>query len=100
MNNKSVSLKVQNVTKTFAIPGGSKVVAVNDCSFTAAPGEFVTLLGGPSGCGKTTLLRLIAGFETPDKGGQIFLNDASINHYSPKIGIWPWFFKIMLCFLT
>ncbi len=45
MNNKSVSLKVQNVTKTFAIPGGSKVVAVNDCSFTAAPGEFVTLLG-------------------------------------------------------
>ncbi len=82
MNNKSVSLKVQNVTKTFAIPGGSKVVAVNDCSFTAAPGEFVTLLG-PSGCGKTTLLRLIAGFETPDKG-QIFLNDASINHYSPQ----------------
>ena len=41
--------------------------AVDGISFAAAAGETVALLG-PSGCGKTTTLRLIAGFEEPDKG--------------------------------
>lgn len=41
--------------------------AVDNVSFTADQGETVALLG-PSGCGKTTTLRLIAGFETPDRG--------------------------------
>jgi len=41
--------------------------AVADASLCADRGELVALLG-PSGCGKTTLLRLIAGFETPDAG--------------------------------
>jgi spermidine/putrescine transport system ATP-binding protein len=41
--------------------------AVRDVSLTVGRGEFVTLLG-PSGCGKTTLLRMIAGFETPTEG--------------------------------
>ncbi|MEP6658176.1 MAG: ATP-binding cassette domain-containing protein, partial [Betaproteobacteria bacterium] len=36
------------------------VTAVDDVSFTVAPGELVTLLG-PSGCGKTTTLRMVAG---------------------------------------
>ena len=43
------------------------VVAVRDVSLEVRGGEFTTLLG-PSGCGKTTLLRMIAGFETPDAG--------------------------------
>jgi iron(III) transport system ATP-binding protein len=43
------------------------VVAVNDLSFEAKAGEFLTLLG-PSGCGKTTTLRLVAGLERPDRG--------------------------------
>jgi putative spermidine/putrescine transport system ATP-binding protein len=43
------------------------VVAVDDISFTIAPGEFVTLLG-PSGSGKTTLLNLIVGTTTPSSG--------------------------------
>jgi iron(III) transport system ATP-binding protein len=43
------------------------VRAVGDAQLCVERGEFVALLG-PSGCGKTTLLRLIAGFETPDAG--------------------------------
>ena len=45
--------------------------ALDDINFTIEPGEFFSLLG-PSGCGKTTLLRIIAGFETPDEGTVLF----------------------------
>jgi spermidine/putrescine ABC transporter ATP-binding subunit len=55
-------LEVRDLTKRY-----SETVAVGPVSFTAAEGEFVSLLG-PSGCGKTTTLRCIAGFETPDDG--------------------------------
>ncbi|MFM9139508.1 MAG: ABC transporter ATP-binding protein [Solirubrobacterales bacterium] len=43
------------------------VTAVDELSLSIADGEFLTLLG-PSGCGKTTTLRLIAGFEAPNRG--------------------------------
>jgi len=55
-------IKFDGVGKSF---GG--FTAVDGISFSAAAGEKVALLG-PSGCGKTTTLRLIAGFEEPDKG--------------------------------
>ena len=42
------------------------VIAVDDIDLEIAPGEFLTLLG-PSGSGKTTTLRMIAGFEEPDR---------------------------------
>jgi ABC-type Fe3+/spermidine/putrescine transport system ATPase subunit len=56
-------LETLNLTKSFA-PGET---AVADVSLAVHEGEIVCLLG-PSGCGKTTLLRLIAGLETPDAG--------------------------------
>jgi iron(III) transport system ATP-binding protein len=55
-------IQIERVSKRFGA-----VTAVRDLSLAVADHEFVTLLG-PSGCGKTTLLRLIAGFMTPDAG--------------------------------
>src|SRR3954453_14146188 len=60
MERGAVSLR--GVSKSYG-----EVAAVRDVSFEIAAGEFVTLLG-PSGCGKTTLLRLVAGLESPDRG--------------------------------
>jgi ABC-type Fe3+/spermidine/putrescine transport system ATPase subunit len=66
-----VFLSLRNITKRF---GG--VMALNDVSLDVAEGEFVCFLG-PSGCGKTTLLRVIAGLETPD-AGEVTQNGASL----------------------
>ena len=58
---------------------GLKVLAGFDLHIAEA--EFLTLLG-PSGCGKTTLLRLLAGFETPDSG-DILLDGVRVNELPP-----------------
>lgn len=55
-------LSVRNLSKRFGA-----VTALDDVSLDVGPGEFFALLG-PSGCGKTSLMRLVAGFESPDAG--------------------------------
>ena len=55
-------IRIEGVTKTFG-----EVVAVDNVTLSIRENEFFALLG-PSGCGKTTLLRMLAGFETPDSG--------------------------------
>src|SRR5258708_11377591 len=55
-------VRFAGVSKRF-----SDVAALDRVSLDIFEGEFFALLG-PSGCGKTTLLRLVAGFETPDDG--------------------------------
>ncbi len=71
-------LTISDLTKTF----DGNFYASRNISFTAEQGEFVTLLG-PSGCGKTTLLKLIAGFHTPDSG-EIRIGDEVINDIPPE----------------
>jgi iron(III) transport system ATP-binding protein len=68
MTEKSVPVRLENVTKIFKdAKTRSEVAAVNGANFEVEPGELVTLLG-PSGCGKTTTLRMIGGFELPTSG--------------------------------
>ena len=57
-----VGVDVRGVSRRFG-----SVAAVDDVSFSVAPGSFVALIG-PSGCGKTTLLRMIGGLDRPDAG--------------------------------
>ena len=63
---KGSQVTIDHVSKRFG-----DFVALDDINFTIKPGEFFSLLG-PSGCGKTTLLRIIAGFESPDDGVVLF----------------------------
>ncbi len=71
----------QDVGKTYGW-GATAVAALADVTIHIRKGEFFTLLG-PSGCGKTTLLRCIAGFETPTSGA-ILLSGRDITHTPPN----------------
>ena len=72
-----VDIRINNLTKKFGA-----VAAVDNLSIEIEKGEMVALLG-PSGCGKTTLLRMIAGFETPS-AGDMYLKDRRINQVPPQ----------------
>ena len=63
----TVSIRLAGCAKTFA--DGTR--ALEPVQLDINPGETLVLLG-PSGCGKTTMLRIIAGLEQPDAGGQVF----------------------------
>ena len=59
-----------------------EVAAVNGIDLIIQEGEFLVLLG-PSGCGKTTLLRIIAGLETPSEG-ELVINGEVVNDLPPR----------------
>ncbi len=69
-------LSMRGITKHF-----NGTTALSNVSFDVAEGEIACLLG-PSGCGKTTLLRIIAGLETPD-AGQVLLDEQDIDPVPP-----------------
>lgn len=70
-------LTLTNIQKSFG-----PIQVVHDFNLSIEKGEFVSFLG-PSGCGKTTVLRMIAGFETPT-GGTITINGRSQINLRPN----------------
>ncbi|MCO4864388.1 ABC transporter ATP-binding protein [Cupriavidus sp. WGlv3] len=69
------TIALRQCGKTFA--DGTRALEPLDLDIGA--GETVVLLG-PSGCGKTTTLRMIAGLEFPDTGGEVLFGDAAVTH--------------------
>ncbi|HEX8906225.1 MAG TPA: sulfate ABC transporter ATP-binding protein, partial [Longimicrobiaceae bacterium] len=72
-----MAIRVQDVTRRFGA-----FTAVDDVSFEVATGELVALLG-PSGGGKSTLLRIVAGLETADRGS-VWLDGEPVDHVPPQ----------------
>src|SRR5438067_10236831 len=77
-------LDVRNISKRFATTDGG-ILAVDDVSFSVAPGEFVSIIG-PSGCGKSTLFNIIGGL-TGDFDGRVTVAGATIAGTHPAIGM-------------
>jgi spermidine/putrescine transport system ATP-binding protein len=74
---KGSDVVIKGVSKSF---GGFR--ALHDINLAIQGGEFFSLLG-PSGCGKTTLLRIIAGFESPDAGA-VFIDNTDVLPIPPN----------------
>jgi ABC-type sugar transport system ATPase subunit len=70
-------IRVERITKAF-----KELRAVDDVTFNFPEGK-VTCLLGPSGCGKTTLMRMIAGLETPTSG-EIYFGNQRVTHLKPS----------------
>lgn len=81
------SLTLRGVNKEFRRKSADSVRAIDDVTLDIAPGTFVVLLG-PSGCGKTTLLRCIAGLETPT-GGVIELGGDVVFEAERRLNVPP-----------
>ncbi|MBS7258945.1 MAG: ABC transporter ATP-binding protein [Eubacteriales bacterium] len=83
------SVEFSNVTFTYKLGGAP---AVENISFTAAPGETIGIIGG-TGSGKSSIVNLIPGFYTADSGS-IKVDDVEVNSFEPhalmkRIGIVP-----------
>jgi NitT/TauT family transport system ATP-binding protein len=87
-------VEIQNVSKTFATER-SKILVLDNVSFSVGKDEFVCLVGS-SGCGKSTMLRILAGLDKADSGNVLFQGQP-ITKPTPKIamvfqlfGLLPW----------
>jgi ABC-type nitrate/sulfonate/bicarbonate transport system ATPase subunit len=80
-------LEVRRVSKTFR-DGGRPVVALEDVSFAAYPGEFITIIG-PSGSGKSTLFNLITGLTQPDSGEIVIECESGLKRRVGRVGYMP-----------
>ena len=77
-----MEIRLEQIAKSF-----DKKEVIQPTTLTIQNGSFTTLLG-PSGCGKTTLLRMIAGLETPDDG-EIWLDDVCVFSKKRRINLPP-----------
>jgi len=76
-----MSIEIRNVSKQFG-----NFHALRDVNLDIQSGELIALLG-PSGCGKTTLLRIIAGLETPDRGSIHFSGEDTTDVHVRERGV-------------
>ena len=96
MENTKVTLKLENVSKSFAKIETDEVThALTSVTTTMESGEFISLVG-PSGCGKSTMLRLVAGLINPTTG-RLTVNGKEIEKPAPDRGmmfqkatLFPW----------
>ena len=86
MENRKVTLKLDNVSKVFAKVESDDVThALYNINVSMESGEFISLVG-PSGCGKSTILRLVAGLITPTLG-TVSVNGTEITGPDAKRGV-------------
>ena len=96
MEKKNVTLKLEDVSKSFAKIETDEVThALTSVTTTMESGEFISMVG-PSGCGKSTMLRLVAGLIKPTTG-KLTVNDKEIGEPGPdrgmmfqKAALFPW----------
>ncbi|MBQ6720059.1 MAG: ABC transporter ATP-binding protein [Oscillospiraceae bacterium] len=96
MEKNKVTLKLENVSKSFAKVETDEVThALTSVTTTMESGEFISLVG-PSGCGKSTMLRLVAGLIFPTTG-KLTVNGKEIEGPAPDRGmmfqkatLFPW----------
>ena len=74
--NEKPYIQIENISKSYGA-----IQAVKGVSLSIYKGELFSLLGG-SGCGKTTLLRMLAGFETPT-AGRILIDGIDVTNWAP-----------------
>ena len=77
-------LEVDRVSKRFVTREGT-ITAVDDVSFSIAPGEFVSIIG-PSGCGKSTVFNIVGGLVS-DYEGQVTVAGDTVRGTHPAIGM-------------
>jgi NitT/TauT family transport system ATP-binding protein/sulfonate transport system ATP-binding protein len=92
---RPILIDIQHVSRTYQADDDAATHALDDVSLAVREGEFVSLIG-PSGCGKTTLLRLIAGLDSP-QGGTLTVDGRPIEGPSHERGyvfqqgaLYPW----------
>ncbi len=96
MENKKVTLRLDNVSKVFAKVESDEVThALYNVSVSMESGEFISLVG-PSGCGKSTILRLVAGLIIPTLG-KVTVDGKEVEGPNPERGmvfqkptLFPW----------
>jgi len=83
--NGPTRLRLDQVSKRYALPDGKETVALAEFSLDVRQGEFLVIVG-PSGCGKTTVLNLLAGLQLPSSG-TVALDGRTIAGPGPERGV-------------
>jgi len=81
---RNTIIQIRNLTKVFE-KEETRTEALNDLNLDVCQGEFLCVIG-PTGCGKTTLLRIVAGLESPTKG-EVLLNGRRVTKPSADRGL-------------